>query len=549
MKMDTILQWNIRGLRSNLEELRLLMGHTDPAVVALQETKLTDDRPPLRGFSFLVSGDGAPGGEAGLLIRNDITFSELNINTNLHAVAAKVSFKNCITICSLYLPPNTNISKTALTELFGQLPKPFLVLGDYNAHSPSWGDSRRDGRGAMLEEFIHENNYIVLNSGEQTFIHSGHHTTSAIDLSVASPSIATDFSWAVHDDLCGSDHLPIVMKAHGNSQNNFDKKLNLNKANWDLFRDLCGASIDGAILEADCPASSFANRLVEAAQRSIPFHKGKKFQRVPWFSADCKTAIHERKKAQRKFFQNPSVENLINFKRLKAKSKFIIKQAKITSWKSYVSTINNNTSTKTVWKKIQKIKGREPNPRCHLKKNDELITDNKEHANYLAETFSKNSSSNNYSNNFRKIKTTKEKNKINFSSENLENYNNPFILSELTESLKKSNQSAPGPDGIYYQFLTHLPEPCLKILLQIFNSIWITGDIPNSWKEATVIPIPKPGKDPSDPNSYRPIALTSCLCKTMERLVNNRLVWVLETEKLLSKFQCGFRKSNSTLDI
>ena len=63
-----------------------------------------------------------------------------------------------------------------------------------------------------------------------------------------------------------------------------------------------------------------------------------------------------------------------------------------------------------------------------------------------------------------------------------------------------------------------------------------------------MVPIPKPNKDLSDPTNYRPIALTSCLCKTMERMVNDRLVWVLESKKLLSKFQCGFRKDHSTLD-
>ncbi|GFN96533.1 Pol-like protein [Plakobranchus ocellatus] len=121
-------------------------------------------------------------------------------------------------------------------------------------------------------------------------------------------------------------------------------------------------------------------------------------------------------------------------------------------------------------------------------------------------------------------------------------------MEELKNSVNKSNESASGPDGVYYQFLRHLPESCLHTLLKLFNNIWTTGDKPSSWREASVVSIPKLGKDPSDPSNYRPIALTSCLCKTLQRMVNDRLVHVLESRNLLSKVQCSFRKDHSTLD-
>ena len=69
-----------------------------------------------------------------------------------------------------------------------------------------------------------------------------------------------------------------------------------------------------------------------------------------------------------------------------------------------------------------------------------------------------------------------------------------------------------------------------------------------SWKQAAVIPIPKPGKDNTDPSNYRPIALTSCLCKTLERMINTRLIWFLESNGLITNFQCGFRSKRSTVD-
>jgi len=80
------------------------------------------------------------------------------------------------------------------------------------------------------------------------------------------------------------------------------------------------------------------------------------------------------------------------------------------------------------------------------------------------------------------------------------------------------------------------------------NYIWETGDLQSIWKLADAIAIPKPGKDHCEPSNYRPIALTSCVCKTMEMMINAHLVWFLESNGLLSNIQCGFRQDRSTLD-
>ena len=87
-----------------------------------------------------------------------------------------------------------------------------------------------------------------------------------------------------------------------------------------------------------------------------------------------------------------------------------------------------------------------------------------------------------------------------FTSDNTESYNSKFSLTELTAALSKAHDSSPGPDDIHYQLLKHFPS---SSLLEIYNSIWVTGNIPKSWKEATVIPIPKPDKDHTDPSNYR----------------------------------------------
>ena len=96
--------------------------------------------------------------------------------------------------------------------------------------------------------------------------------------------------------------------------------------------------------------------------------------------------------------------------------------------------------------------------------------------------------------------------------------------------------------------IKHSDPSLQKKLLSIFNLIFTSGTFPDSWRVATVIPIPKPNKDHSNPLNFRPISLTSCLCKLLEKIINCRLMWYLEKNHCLSNSQSGFRKGRSTTD-
>ena len=87
-------------------------------------------------------------------------------------------------------------------------------------------------------------------------------------------------------------------------------------------------------------------------------------------------------------------------------------------------------------------------------------------------------------------------------------------MSELQEAIQKSHNTTVRPDDVYYEFLRHLPPKSLNYLLSAFNEIWQNGSCPESWKMATIIPRPKPGKNNLYASNYHPIALTSCLWNT-----------------------------------
>ena len=125
----------------------------------------------------------------------------------------------------------------------------------------------------------------------------------------------------------------------------------------------------------------------------------------------------------------------------------------------------------------------------------------------------------------------------------------PFITEELDDALRfLPLKKSPGPDKITNEMLIHLGPKCKKKLLQLFNDGWRTGTVPQIWREAIMIPVHKAGKDKSKAENYRPISLTSCMGKLMERLINTRLMWHLETKQLIKPEQAAFRPNRSTED-
>merc|ERR1712105_171049 len=98
------------------------------------------------------------------------------------------------------------------------------------------------------------------------------------------------------------------------------------------------------------------------------------------------------------------------------------------------------------------------------------------------------------------------------------------------------------------QFIINLSQEKREQLLGIFNRYWRFSYFPDEWKLALIIPIFKEGKDPRLPDSYRTIALLSCVSKLMEYMVCSRLMHVVESRHLLRDSQFGFRIRKSTVD-
>ena len=122
----------------------------------MQECQLRKDKIiNLTVFSDITKsspGDNATGG-VNLYINKSVLFSEIELDTDLQAVAVRVSAKKTLTVGNVYFSPSIEVNFSDLEHLIEQLPAPFVLIGDFNAHSPLWGDVRQDSRGQMVENY------------------------------------------------------------------------------------------------------------------------------------------------------------------------------------------------------------------------------------------------------------------------------------------------------------------------------------------------------------------------------------------------------------
>lgn len=228
------------GLLRNIDDINHFMDELRPIALALQETHLHDRSPHIlrrhRVFKKDRLSDTPPDGVA-VVVQGGVACSEVPLCTPLEAVAVRLLLDRLITVVSLYLPPNTPLHLSELQGLVGQLPQPFMILGDFNAHHPLWGNIRQDSRGGVVERFLLASGLCLFNGREPTFFSAAHTTFTSIDLSFSSPSLFPCFTWNVLNNPFGSDHFPIVLESVVKLPSLLKRipRWKLDKADWSRF--------------------------------------------------------------------------------------------------------------------------------------------------------------------------------------------------------------------------------------------------------------------------------------------------------------------------
>ena len=496
------------------------------------------------------------GGGLAIIVRNDLCVKEkvlsdfpqgyLEVNAvTIHGVGLAVDIMNVYN-------PSCNVSQMEFESYFDQLCSPSVVLGDFNAHHIMWtssGAHNVTGNNLVSSLLTFPDLSLVTPRDLPTYYHVPSRKFSTLDLCFISPVFLPSAQVDLQTDL-GSDHTPILLsisfKPVCTSSKSRKRWIFGSEKCWNDWR--CNLPDPDNVTDLSSSYSAFSANLLQASTTVFKQTSGyvtPHFSKV-WWNSECSTLVAERHRCKNRFRRHPTIQNLIALRKAECLAKRAVKAAKVSSFRDFCGTLNRTTPPSVVWQRIGKLSNKSGNRVTGpLIKNGVLFVDPVAKTDLLASHFEELLN--------RNVHTVDSQTLLlpvtgAMLDDAPREYNRVFIMSELTFAISSLRNSAAGHDGIHNYMLKNLPDQYLDWALAIINLSFTETCIPGEWKLTVLNPIVKPGKPSDNTENFRPLSLLPCFAKLMEKLINRRLNFVLESTNSFSPSQCGFRKRLCTLD-
>ena len=475
-----------------------------------------------------------------------------------------------IIISTKYSPPRYVDDTIQNLMRIMRKPYPVYFFGDLNAKHTQLGNSQNNIMGSYIAQGIQQGIIAHLGPEFPTFITGRGKGTPDIALGNRHANMNLVLK---QGPASTSDHFPIyIVISTKPIQVRCREKLNFNKANWEKFEEIIGNNMENIIIDnsshltsqqIDQEIDKWFKNIAQAIDQAIPktstvtlphpketskqkllqfrFNKIKELvQKYGW----NQPMRHAHLQTQQELREEVSKEYYKNWEQLIQKTQNLYKEPKL------------------FWNNIKRLMGGKTSDIPYLVNTlGDKIYNNKERAelfrNYWENIFKISPEENrefdinneirvnNFLNNNRGRMTP-------YATSNMERLIEadpllkPAQLYDIKRIIREMKDKTPGESGIRKRIIEKLPTIALNKLKDIINHAISMGYFPERFKTAILTMIPKPNKDSTKPENYRPISLLEVPGKIMEKLLKERLVRFLENNNKFNVNQFGFRKNRGT---
>ena len=534
----SVLYANVQSVNNKLNELRAVLVDVKPDVVALTESwtnEMVDNEVlKMEGYDLIVRRDrsdtvGGRGGGILIYVRGVYAWDEEDTPdfTQCASVKIKTNGQN-LRLSVVYRSPNSSgENDQKLYQWIREKEGDNVILGDFNFPGIKWSAGSADSRGrpfldACADAFL-----------TQHVEGPTHLSGNTLDLVLSSnPSMIQDVSWLGR--IGASDHETMLVKVqvHTVRRKGPGMLRDFNRADFASMRKQL--TVDwGPILGGLCAEEIWVEikrRLDKAIEEHVPLRRTKVMGKPKWLNNEILSLIGKKRKAWDKWKKCRSEEDKDVYKKLEKCLKRKIRNAKNGMERKVAKEAKENprafyayvNSAKRTRTKIGPISGI----------NGEVLIDPREQAERL-------------NSHYATVFTTgacEPPGIERMVEEEMDDVDlSPERVMEVIGGLRE--RAAPGPDGISNKIIMELREQLSFPLSLLYRKSLDSGHVPKEWKDSTITPIYKKGSR-SDPANYRPVNLTSNICKLMEKLIKSGIQRHME-EHVLTNSQHGFRSGRS----
>ena len=351
----SVVTLNCNSLYARLAEVKLLLNSMKPSVMCLSETWVEDTYlPTFIGYHCLWANRTAHGGGGLCILIHQSLCALLPADTvgslpggelELQAVKLRLASGIYFSILNLY-NPNAAITIQEFTHYTNQLNPPYVLTGDFNAHSPLLSSNcrRSDLTGQSLEQLLLITSLTQPNEVDfHTYIDRRTGRGSCLDLFILSSDVAPYFHLNRLRDV-GSDHYPIsassTIPLHVLSLLPVPRWKIISESLTNFSRVVASSTLLQPTSVEDLTVD-VTTRIIDAASACIPQTTGRQSGRLtsPWWDETCGEAIRNSRHAWRALERRPTQDNLIESKRCQGIARNVIVKHKRSYKREFLSKI------------------------------------------------------------------------------------------------------------------------------------------------------------------------------------------------------------------